>query len=137
MKATALPAQESCVRRLINVFWLSPNEIRQLEVGTEPAPHDCSVLLGLGSGISLLKYPVVLHDSFSPQTELINVWLRVIMEGGGEMCLEKLLYITPCIPAPLSCSHSSPPFIFPAERLEADECLPWRAVLSEVIAFLT
>lgn len=97
--------------------------------------------LGLSSGISLLKYPVVLHDSFSPQTELINVWLRVIMERGGETCLEKLLYITHCIPAPLPCSHtqdSTPPFIFPrAERLEADECLPWRAVLSEVIAFLT
>lgn len=44
VKAVSLPAQESYVRRLINVFWLSSNETRQLEAGTEPAPRDRSVL---------------------------------------------------------------------------------------------
>lgn len=44
VKAIALPAQESYARRLINVFWLSFNETRQLEAGMEPVPRDCSVL---------------------------------------------------------------------------------------------
>lgn len=44
VKAIALPAQESYVRRLINVFWLSSDETRQLEAGMEPAPRDRSVL---------------------------------------------------------------------------------------------
>lgn len=69
--------------------------------------------LGLGSGIPLLKYlQVVLHGSFPPQTELINVWLRVIMEGGAGTCLEKLLCITQGMLALLPCRiplpHSSP-----------------------------
>lgn len=55
--------------------------------------------LGHISGISLLKYPVVLHNfpPPPPQTELINVRLLVIMEREGETRMEKLLYINLCI----------------------------------------
>lgn len=41
-----------------------------------------SCSLGRLSGISPLKYPVVLRDIFSPKSELINVWLLVIMKKG-------------------------------------------------------
>lgn len=98
VKAIALPAQESYARRLINVFWLSFNETRQLEAGMEPAPRDRSVLpwthfRNLFAEVS--SCPAQLPPP--PQTELINVRLLVIMEREGETRMEKLLYINLCI----------------------------------------
>jgi len=97
VKAVPLPAQGSYVRRLINVFWLSSNETRQLEAGTEPEPRDCSILPWTRFRNLFAEVSSCPARLFSSKTGLINAWLLVIMEGAGETRMEKLLYINHCI----------------------------------------